>query len=108
MTSNGSHFSFLIGYRLIVNIPNSLFIFSAARGDRRVGEGDRAAGRPGQVDRTGLLRMAQLPEGRAAQAVGAAGAGDQRAAGGPAPLPGKHVHERPQLQGRPAGEGAAR
>lgn len=85
-----------------------LFVFSAARGDRRVGEGDCATGRPGEVDRTGLLRMAPLPEGRAAEAVSASGAGDQRAAGGPSPLPRDHIHQRTQLQGCPAGEGAAR
>lgn len=84
-----------------------LFVLSAARGDRRVGEGDRATGRPGEVDRTGLLRMAPLPEGRATQAVGAAGTGDQRAAGGPPPLPRDHIHQWTQLQGCPAGEGAA-
>lgn len=60
------------------------------------------------MDCTRLLRMGPLPEGRASQTVRAPGAGQQREAGGPPPIPGEHADQRTQLQGCPAGEGAAR
>ena len=80
----------------------------AARGHRRVGEGDCAPGRPGEVDGPGRGGMGPWTARPAPQGGGAEGAGAQRAAGGPAPLPGEHPDQRPQLQGHPAGEGAAR
>lgn len=82
--------------------------FFAARGNCRVWEGDCASGGPGEVDCTRLLRMGPLPEGRAPQTVRAPGAGQQREAGGPPPIPGEHADQRAQLQGCPAGEGTAR
>lgn len=81
--------------------------FLSARGHRSVREGGGAAGGPGEVDRARLLGMEPLPEGRAPQTLRAAGAGDQREAGGPPPLSGEHPDQRTQLQGCPAGAGAA-
>lgn len=52
--------------------------------------------------------MGPLSEGRASQAVRAPGAGDQREAGGPPPLPREHPDQRTQLQGCPEGESAPR
>lgn len=60
------------------------------------------------MDRPGLFRMGSQPEGRTPQAVGAAGAGQQREAGGAPPLPGEHPDQRTQLQGCPEGESTAR
>ena len=80
----------------------------SARGNCCVWEGDCAAGGPGEVDDTRLLRMGQRPEGRASQTLRAPGAGDQREAGGPPPLPREHPDQWTQLQGCPEGEGTAR
>lgn len=84
-----------------------LLRFLSARGNCGVWEGGCAAGGLGEVDGTGLLRMDPLSEGRAAQTLGASGAGDQRDAGGPPPLPGQHPDQRTQLQRCPTGEGTA-
>lgn len=79
-----------------------------ARGDSSVREGDSAAGRPGEVDGTRLLRMVPRSEGRAPQTVRASGAGDQWEARGPPPLQGQHLDQRTQLQGRPERAGTSR
>lgn len=60
------------------------------------------------MDCTRLLRMGPLSEGRASQTVCAPGAGEQREAGGPPPLPREHPDQWTQLQGCPEGEGTAR
>ena len=82
--------------------------FLSARGNCGVREGDCAPGGLGEVDGTRLLRMDPLSEGRASQTLRDPGAGDQREAGGPPPLPREHPDQRTQLQGCPAGEGTAR
>lgn len=78
--------------------------FLSARGNCSVWEGDCAAGGPGEVDCTRLLRMGPLSEGRASEIVSAPGAGDQREAGGPPPLPREHPDQRTQFQGCPEGK----
>lgn len=95
-------------FMLLLIVIGILPCLLAARGNCSVWEGDCAAGRPGEVDGTGLLRMDPRSEGRAPETRRAPGAGHQRQAGGPAPLPGEHPDQWTQLQGCPEGEGTAR
>lgn len=57
------------------------------------------------MDSVGFVVLEERPARAASKALHAQRAGQERPEGKPVPLPRVHAQQRPQLQGRPAGEG---